>query len=626
MPDIEFLLNQANKVEGLQYAGFETFKGSPYASCARETGQNSRDAAVSKDIPVKVRFKLLNIPRKDVPFADRLQRAIEDCLKEPQDKKTEEHLIRARRHVMAETISVLEISDTNTTGLTGPTDDPHSIFAALVKGDGVTLKADPTSAGSYGIGKNAAYAVSELQTVVYSSCWNSPKDSDSHFAAQGRLRLISHNAGATSYSAEGYWGNPGFAAVEDRNEVPSWMRRQELGTSIFSVGFRNDTDWEQRMVLSLATNFFAAIERSEIEFVVGLAPITIDATSLDHVLSSRQLYASAEAQDKEDSIQRAKTLLRCIRHPTERHTIHVEGLGDFVLHILVDIGLRRGVHVIRNGIYITDNFGHFKQPLRQFPGTKEFVAVLEPASGPTGAPASTLLKRLENPSHDAFEPDRIVDQAENLKARRQIKTLLEGVRSAIRTTAKMGDINESQLDELSHLFAQGGVTSEAPEGGNRDADPERFRSSGTRMIPVNLKNSKNQTEGYRQRGGADPGRGDTKTGRNSQTSTRMGARQSSPIANARSVPSASNSPNARTIHFTPTATGTISLVVRAAGLSGEADLKIIAASHGEILDGGLSLGVIGDQRVSLDVTFDEEFIGPIDLIMSYRQPESVDQP
>jgi hypothetical protein len=130
---IRFLRNEAGKAEGLAYAGFETFKGSPYPSCARETGQNSRDAANGNG-PVKVTFDLRKMPREEVPFADELEHAIQCCLDEPQDEKTEAHLRRALATISAPVIKILEISDYNTTGLTGPTDDAMSIFTALVKG------------------------------------------------------------------------------------------------------------------------------------------------------------------------------------------------------------------------------------------------------------------------------------------------------------------------------------------------------------------------------------------------------------------------------------------------------------------------------------------------------------
>ena len=203
MASIRFLTNEAGKVDGLAYAGFETFKGSPYTSCARETGQNSRDATSNSGL-VRVGFELKHIVRDDVPFADELAHSIRCCLDAPQNDKTREHLERSLAAISGPTVKVLTISDTNTTGLTGPTDDPHSVFTALVKGDGITLKPDETSAGSYGIGKNAAYAVSELQTVIYSTCYKSVDSEDPRFAAQGRLRLISHTDGLKKCSAEGY--------------------------------------------------------------------------------------------------------------------------------------------------------------------------------------------------------------------------------------------------------------------------------------------------------------------------------------------------------------------------------------------------------------------------------------
>lgn len=46
-PVLRFLTNEAGEKEGLGDAGIETFRDAPYASCAREAGQNSRDAATA---------------------------------------------------------------------------------------------------------------------------------------------------------------------------------------------------------------------------------------------------------------------------------------------------------------------------------------------------------------------------------------------------------------------------------------------------------------------------------------------------------------------------------------------------------------------------------------------------
>jgi len=235
-------------------------------------------------------------------------------------------LQRARETIAADIIKVLEISDVNTTGLTGPVDDPTSVFTALVKGDGVTNKADATSAGSYGIGKNAAYAVSDLQTVIYSSRFYEKSSGETKFAAQGRLRLISHTDGDKKLSAEGYWGNPGFAAIENESEVPHWITRSDIGTSIFAVGFREQDNWVDRMALSLATNFFLAIDREQIEFSLKSGSIQINQPSLDGILASANIEQAAKDNDQLLELERARRLIRCIRSDAAtRHRISRSG-------------------------------------------------------------------------------------------------------------------------------------------------------------------------------------------------------------------------------------------------------------------------------------------------------------
>lgn len=61
-------------------------------------------------------------------------------------------------------ITLLCIADSNTKGLTGPA-EAGKPFHSLLKDAGVSNKDAADSGGSFGIGKNAAFAVSELQAV-----------------------------------------------------------------------------------------------------------------------------------------------------------------------------------------------------------------------------------------------------------------------------------------------------------------------------------------------------------------------------------------------------------------------------------------------------------------------------
>jgi hypothetical protein len=608
MADIRFLTNEANKVEGLAYAGFETFRGSPYTSCARETGQNSRDAMRGAG-PVKVSFDLLLIDRNEVPFADQLEHAVRRCLDAPQNDKTKTHLERALGAITSPSVKVLRISDTNTTGLTGPVDDPKSVFTALVKGDGITNKPDETSAGSYGIGKNAAFAVSELQTVIYSTCYEDA-DQAMRFAAQGRLRLISHADGSKKHSAEGYWGEADFRAIENAADVPGWLARDVIGTSIYAVGFDERDHWASRMTLSLATNFFAAIERGQIEFTVDGAPIK--QTSLDSVMQDETLEQLAHEHDQWAELHRARRLLLCIRsEAATRHTIVVPGLGEFVLHLLVSEGLPREVHVLRNGIYITDNFAKFSQPLRQFPGTREFIAVLEPASTESGRGPSALLKQLENPAHDAFEPDRITDESARQTAREKIKKLIGEVRKIIRSEAKIEEVENSQLDELSSMFADTGTTRDdgrAEEEKDPDAYVYQEPRRGSRRQPTGVtgkgKGRKSGGTGRKQAG--------SRTGQGKKTQQRIGTASAVPLEAIRSRIK-NDDPKVRSIWFTPAASGEIVLAIEASGLTDDVGLDVTGTSEGTVTKGRVRAAVRAGQRVNLDVTLSEPFDGPIEV-------------
>jgi hypothetical protein len=603
MSEIRFLTNEAGKVEGLAYAGFETFKGSPYTSCARETGQNSRDAAVTH--PVTVSFNLLTLARSDIPFADQLQHSIKCCLANPHDAKTKQHLERAYKSISASEIKVLEISDRNTTGLTGPTTDARSVFTALVKGDGVTKKEDMTSAGSFGIGKNAAFAVSDLQTVIYSTRYlDLSAGAVERFAAQGRLRLISHIDGPKKLSAEGYWGGPDFTAIEDVTAVPAWLKRHQIGTSIFSIGFREEPHWVERMTLSLATNFFLAIDRGEIEFTVGKG--VINSASLASILGSTELESVATQADQLEELRRARRLLECIRsEAASTHKILVPDLGEFTLHLLVKDDMPREVHVLRNGIYISDNFAKFSEPMRRFPGVREFTAVLEPSPTPAGKLPSTLLKQLENPAHDAFEPERIIEEVERQKAKKQIKHLIKRVREVIRELAKMEELDTSQLDELSHLFGASGSGTKT----NEEEDPAKFTYGearrGRRARPPGAERGK----------GGKGGGGGQRVRERSATKTRA-AHPAAVIKSFRStLPDATNL-RRRAIFFTPDFSGDVQFAVSAVGLSGDVELRVVTSSLGTTSGGRVSVPVTKGVRVALDLTLADPFRGPIELTVA----------
>lgn len=85
----------------------------------------------------------------------------------------------------ADSIRVLRISDYNTTGLTGSMEMKPSPWNDLVKSSGVSNKSGE-SGGSFGIGKSAPFACSDLRTLFYHTL-----DKDGIRSYQGVANLAS---------------------------------------------------------------------------------------------------------------------------------------------------------------------------------------------------------------------------------------------------------------------------------------------------------------------------------------------------------------------------------------------------------------------------------------------------
>ncbi len=152
-------------------AGVETFKGSPLDTLAREICQNSLDAKLNNEFPVTVEFEEFKLSIRQLNSSHELVDAFNksiDFWNRLDDKKTVEFFKNALKIMEEDEISVLRVSDFNTTGLTGSNQEYGTAWYNLVKSSGVSDKGG-ASGGSYGIGKSAPYVCSKLRTIYYST-------------------------------------------------------------------------------------------------------------------------------------------------------------------------------------------------------------------------------------------------------------------------------------------------------------------------------------------------------------------------------------------------------------------------------------------------------------------------
>lgn len=621
-PVLVFLTNEAGEKEGLGDAGIETFRDAPYASCAREAGQNSRDAMLNNGEPVRMTFDVLQVLATNIPAIDSLSSAINCCGSKASSEKERDFFENAISVVANEKIPVLQIADYNTKGLVGPPDESDSPFNALLKGAGVSKKDNDTSGGSFGIGKNASFAVSDLQAVFYSSLYVGKESKSPEFAAQGKVKLVSHCDELGNHRrATGYWGQKQFRAITDITVVPDWMQRKVLGTSIFSLGFRETPDWAERMACSLVMNFFVAVRAGEMVFEVDSGRININSNTIESLMSEPAMLKAAEESGFSTDLDFARDLYACLASDAATvEILDIPGLGKMRVRILISNGMPRRVGFIRNGMLITDNLRHFDRPLAKFPNSRDFIALVEPED----AEASKLLKTLENPAHDAFSAERIADSKKRAVATKALRKLGDSLREMIKDVTGIKSQASVVLDELGGLFADGGRPGSSSDTG-MESDPETYTYKAARSDPRSTVDSGSKAgAGGGQAGGHgwDKNKGSGGDDHNNLpgpagngNTGNADKRKTINLKDVRNRISVTE-PSAlmRDIFFSAEVNGRIELSIRALGVNAPQLLVPVRTNYGRVENGRVILDVVPDERYLLQVSFDEPYDGPVELI------------
>jgi hypothetical protein len=614
-----FLPNPGREEEGLGHAGIETFKGSPYPGIARECSQNSLDAAArlpdgSSD-RVHLVFRLLSVPASDIPGLDALKDTLRTCLAQWKDQKKErEFFERAIKVAEQSRIPVLSVEDYGTTGLVGPAVKGKP-FHALVKSSGVSQKADTDAGGSFGIGKNAAFAICSLRTVFYSTVYK-----DSHgkaCLAQGKSILVSHEQAHEPRRSTGYWGTPDYMPVDDIAVLPEWLRRSEIGTTVASVGFTEEPNWHWLMTESLIRNFFSAINSEAIRFTVQRShedAIEIDAASLEELFIRDEVRDAAENTGTSDDLNFSAAMLAALKSPeAEVLTERFDNIGSFRLTILQRDGFPRRMGILRNGMYIADNLRHFNHPMARFPMSRDFVAVLEPDDRDT----SGHVRDMESPKHDEITAERLDDPVGRQKLKTAMKKVGAWVRGTIRSATTKPAEADVLLDEMNRFFSKPSEGQPIPDPANKNDDPERPKINLCPLSPKRLVGSGANGESGSS-GGTKKSKtvgGKTSGGRKGSGRGAVGGRGGKSVAFANLRNSISACGKVRKISFTPEATATVSLEIIAIGVSSDESMPV-RSINGEACSKAPRIALKQGERITLDVELDTVYLGPISLVLS----------
>lgn len=457
---------------GYNDPGIAHFGGAREQSLARETIQNSLDAAASLGNPVHVEFDV-RTPGDDWFAKKGLLEAIGRCTKHAGasgDEKALRAFHEANQLLASQSTTFLRVADRNTTGLRGDK------WEALLKRPGASVHDAPGAGGSWGIGKNAPFTLSPLRTVFYWTRFEEDGVPTERF--QGKAVLMAHEVDGEERQNTGFYGLVDGCLALTGEGIPSAVRSVETGagprsgTSLWIAGFEGQTGWQERIARRVVASFFGAIADQLLTVTIEPSQSMGEQDLIDITGENIGKVSSDEDDDIEDA-RRFWELLQA--EPTASRQDHDLGHCRLWIRVSDNEELPNTVGLMRKtGMLITTS----QRGLIRFRGMRDFIAICR-FEGDDG---NELLRQMENPRHDQFEPDHIEnDTKERRRGRAALKRTTDWIREEIRKAAAPTiSMETSRLSELDRLLPD--VDPEEPFGDDGGDGEEREPSFGTAPV------------------------------------------------------------------------------------------------------------------------------------------------
>lgn len=405
--------------QGYTNSGIETFKGTELLdNLAREICQNSLDAKdPDSDKPVKVEFNLTTIKKEVYPFIQEYSKYLKrgkDFWKNKNDKKVMQFLEKAEKIIEENEIKVLSASDYNTTGLIGSDCgmEDSTIWSALVSSDGVSDKSDG-SGGSYGIGKNAPFACSDLSLVFYNTF---AKDNKKALEGVARAATLKDEDGELTQAIGHYRSDDNFKPITEDIACPirDKFARNKYGTDIIIVGcnsfIEKNNDWQDKLVQAILHHFLLAI--MEKKLVVKVENETIDSETVPELIEK---YKNSNTNSFLTS-NYYETLLSPEGGVISKTIIDE---NDLEIYLKSKTDYKRKIAKFRHsGMLVWE---HGKRTYQNFTA----VIIVR------GERLNEILRKTEPPKHNIWDAKRVEDKEESKRAQKYIEQIDNEILSSI---------------------------------------------------------------------------------------------------------------------------------------------------------------------------------------------------
>lgn len=463
--------------EGAIDPAAEHFEGGKAGQAAvRETGQNSIDARrPGHDGPVRIEFELRLMPTSSIPDIEGLRTHLREVVDYTAGQMGNDRMASALEMVEREEIPVLRISDYGTTGLTGSESgaSPASPLSRLTRGSG-NSENDGVRGGSFGIGSAAGRVASTMATVLYRSLPHDRTAEETVLA--GFSRLATHLHDGERRRASGILTRSGGSDFEYRRPAPTilpFADRTEPGTDIFVLGYRmaEEDPSLHRLRDAALEHFMVAIARGNLE-ARGVA------AGAEWVLDASTVEAAAKRDPRHAAFYMAL-------HDPEPDVAELETLGRVELYVNIDDSLQSALHTVTMRSPLM-RIAQFK-----FTSVRAKYAAIAICADERG---NALLRRLEPPQHDAWDPDR--SPKEGPRAIKELRTFI-GDRLRARVSETLGETVEIKgLERFLPVIDVGPDAARdapaRPEQGDPPTDQESAGVTGSTQ-PVEIRPVKRRT-------------------------------------------------------------------------------------------------------------------------------------
>ena len=444
----QFPPNDAGEIEGPNDPGISHFTDQRDINLIRESIQNSLDARAG-DEPVKVECSLLDVPASAFE-ASQLRDILGYAIGSPHndDKGREQFNRGARLLDYNRQLITLCIKDSSTTGAD---DAPRTVGApskweALTKGSGSPVKEQKDAAGSFGLGKHSAFAVTDLRTVLYSTAWRNANRLNRRFI--GKAILVSHTDSSRKLRRRtGYLSAGSYAPLKDNN-VPYTFELKEPGTAIYIPGYElasnlGSIGWQRQSIATAIDNYFHAIIHRNLVVAVGDKEV-----NADNISEQYNALATSERLPRTINFIRVSKL-----GPVA--TAYFTGIGTVSLRIQVYDDQKakvREIALVRDsGMMITAERRDMSLGLGGIPQLwRGFTVIIECISEPD---KSSYIRDSESPKHDKLSVDYIDDPERRRQARARFQEMGQWARSQIESVAGLYvPESDDYVDELAKFL------------------------------------------------------------------------------------------------------------------------------------------------------------------------------